>query len=79
MLFVLSILLASAWSQEDDAPTARKSSLYARRPAGGRALGRGPSSTTTAATAPVSEEILESEDENVEENNAAVAEEDGYY
>lgn len=65
-VFALLILLASAYSQEEDAAPARKSNLLSRRPVGSRALGRGALTTSTTA-APADEEILENDDENGEE------------
>lgn len=81
-IFALLILLASAWSQEEATLPALKLNLLARRQIGSRGLGRVASTTTTTTTtttiAPAEEEIFESEDENVEENdNAAVADENG--
>lgn len=77
----LLIFFASAWSQEETTPPARKSNLLARRPVGGRGLGRGASVTTTTTTtvAPADEEILDNVDENYEDNDAAVADENGKY
>lgn len=77
-VFALLALLASAWSQEEAAPPARKSNLLGRRAVGSRALGRATTSTTTAA-APADEEILDNVDENYEESDAAVGDENGNY
>lgn len=79
-VFALLILLSSAWSQEEVAPPVRKSNLLARRPVGGRGLGRGALTTTTTTTAaPSDEEILENAEEAVEENNEARDSENGKF
>lgn len=76
-MFALLILLSTAWSQEEDAASARKSNLLSRRQVGNRALGKGAQTTSTAA--PADEEYFDNADENVEDQNAAVNDENGKY